>query len=256
MIKVNMILKNFTLATAAIALSVTVMPEKAAIALIGQPHRDPVTTNATNLSNQASNQANQASDQMPIVLPDTGVQDDGWSCGPNSAARVLSYYGHNVDYDIVRSATEQKLFLPQRMRNPITNQWVEVRTGTPPQTLQRVMQRWEGKYVKRSPHTSFEQLIKIVQSGKPAIALVRVGGVKVSYIGTIPYLHWVTVTGADRSRQLIYYTDTNSQSYSLSYQAFQDRWNLGLDRDVSMAIANVLKNNGVVPRTLVWVDRN
>jgi hypothetical protein len=243
----NFTLKNFTpknLATmvASVALAVTLLPENAAIARLGKPHRLLVASSPTN--------------QAPILLPDTGAQDDGWSCGPNSAARVLRYYGHQVDYNTVRDATEQKLFLPQRMRNPFTNQWVEVRTGTPPQTLQRVMQRWEGKYVKRSPHTSFEQLIKIVQSGKPAIALVRVGGLKVSYVGTIPYLHWITVTGVDRSRQVIYYTDTNSQSYSLSYQAFQDRWNLGLDRDVSMAIANVLKNNGVVPRTLVWVDRN
>ena len=233
-------LKSLTFMVAAIALSVTLMPENAAIARLGQPHR-PYRQVVASLP--------------PMVLPDTGAQDDGWSCGPNQAARVLRYYGHQVDYDTVRSATEQKLFLPQKMRNPLTNQWVEVRTGTPPQTLQRVMQRWEGAYVKRSPHTSFEQLIKIVQSGKPAIALVRVGGLRVAYIGTIPYLHWVTVTGIDRSRQLIYYTDTNSQSYTLSYQTFQDKWNLGLEQDVSVAIGNILKNNGVVPRTIVWVDR-
>jgi len=190
-----------------------------------------------------------------IQLPNTGAQDDGWSCGPNSAARLLRYYGHKVDYSIVRAATDKKLFLPQKLRNPLTNQWIEVRTGTPPKTLQQVMQRWEGDRVKQSPRTSLNKLISLVQSGKPAIALVRVGGLTIPYVGAIPYLHWIAVTGVDVQRQQIYYTDTNSQSYSLSYQDFQNRWNLGLDQDVSVAIANILKNNGVEARTIVWVDR-
>jgi hypothetical protein len=117
------------------------------------------------------------------------------------------------------------------------------------------MQRWEGDLVKQSPRTSLNKLISLVQSGKPAIALVRVGGLTIPYVGAIPYLHWIAVTGVDVQRQQIYYTDTNSQSYSLSYQDFQNQWNLGLDQDVSMAIANILKNNGVEARTIVWVDR-
>ncbi|PZU95934.1 MAG: hypothetical protein DCE90_10855 [Pseudanabaena sp.] len=190
-----------------------------------------------------------------MQLPDTGAQNDSWSCGPNSAARLLRYYGHQVDYPMVRAVTDKKLFLPQRLRNPLTNKWIEVRTGTPPKTLQQVMQRWEGDRVKQSPRTNFNKLINLVQSGKPAIALVRVGGLSLPYVGSIPYLHWIAVTGVDTQRQRIYYTDTNSQTYSMSYQDFQAEWNLGLDKDVSVAIANVLKNNGVEPRTIVWIDR-
>jgi len=149
----------------------------------------------------------------------------------------------------------KKLFLPQKFRNPLDNQWIEVRTGTPPQTLQQVMQRWEGDRVKKSPQTSFNRLINLVRSGKPAIALVRVGGLSIPYIGSIPYLHWIVVTGADPQSQQITYTDTNSQTYVLSYQDFQTMWNLGLDRDVSGAIASVLKSNGVEARTIVWVDK-
>jgi hypothetical protein len=92
-------------------------------------------------------------------------------------------------------------------------------------------------------------------AGKPAIALVRVGGLSIPYIGSIPYLHWIVVTGADPKSQQITYTDTNSQTYVLSYQDFQTMWNLGLDRDVSGAIASVLKSNGVESRTIVWVDK-
>jgi hypothetical protein len=190
-----------------------------------------------------------------IRLPDTGMQDDGWSCGPNSAARVLRYYGHDVDYAKVRAVTDRQLLLPQRFRNPLTNQWVEVRTGTPPQTLQKVMQRWEGRYVKQSVNTDLSKLVQLVRSGKPAIALIRVGSLRMPYVGAIPYLHWVTITGADPQQQLIYYTDTNSQSYRLAYNDFARQWDLGLGQDISMAIANILRNHGVQARTIVWVDR-
>jgi Peptidase_C39 like family len=247
--------KDFTLAIAiaipfsAIALTATPIatPTKSAIATLRSPHPKHQLKAAQIAANGSS---------QVIKLPDTGAQDDNWSCGPNSAARLLRFYGHDLDYEMVRAATDMKLFLPQKMRNPLNNQWVEVRTGTPPLTLQQVMQRWEGDRVKRSSQTSFNQLISLVRSGKPAIALIRVGSLAIPYLGSIPYLHWVAVTGADSQLQQIYYTDTNSQNYSLSYPDFQAKWNLGLDRDVSGAIANILKNNGVEARTIVWVDRN
>lgn len=244
-------LKNSTLAIAIVAIAVTVTPAISAITTLNHPHAAPKKSQNKSQDLIATNNGS----SEPIQLPDTGAQNDGWSCGPNSAARVLSYYGHDVNYATVRAATDKKLFLPQKFRNPLNNQWVEVRTGTPPQTLQQVMQRWEGDRVKKSPQTSFNRLVNLVRSGKPAIALVRVGSLTIPYVGAIPYLHWIAVTGADPQTQQIYYTDTNSQDYSLSYQDFQTMWNLGLDRDVSGAIANILKSNGVEARTIVWVDK-
>ena len=253
-----------------IAIALIAMPTTSAIAILSQPHQ-PITTDLTDPTDlEDQSIADPASDpaefsigvpaiarvaSRAIALPDTGVQNDGWSCGPNSAARVLSYYGHRVDYAKVRSLTDSKLFLPQRFRNPLNNQIIEVRTGTPPQTLKQVMQRWEGDRVKQASKSSFERLTNLVQSGKPAIALVRVGSLPLPYLGTIPYLHWIVVTGIDAQNQKIYYTDTDSLSYTLSYAEFRSRWDLGLDRDISMAIANVLKTNGVQPRTLIWIDR-
>ena len=244
-----------------IAIALIAMPTASAIATLSQTHQ-PITTN---LDDQAIADPAEFSIGLPAIakvttsraisLPDTGAQNDGWSCGPNSAARVLSYYGHRVDYAKVRSLTDSKLFLPQKIRNPLNNQWIEVRTGTPPQTLKQVMQRWEGDRVKHSSKNSFERLTNLVQSGKPAIALVRVGSLPLPYLGTIPYLHWIVVTGIDSQNQKIYYTDTDSQVYTLSYAEFRARWDLGLDRDVSVAIANVLQTNGIQPRTLIWVDR-
>ena len=241
-------LKNSTLAIATIAIAVTVTPAMSAITTLNRPH-------GSKKPQDKSQDLVATGSSASIQLPDTGAQNDSWSCGPNSAARILRYYGHDVNYATVRAATDKKLFLPQKFRNPLDNQWIEVRTGTPPQTLQQVMQRWEGDRVKKSPQTSFNRLINLVRSGKPAIALVRVGGLSIPYIGSIPYLHWIVVTGADPQSQQITYTDTNSQTYVLSYQDFQTMWNLGLDRDVSGAIASVLKSNGVEARTIVWVDK-
>ena len=247
-------LKNLTFAIASVAISTTVTPATSAIATLSRPHARQNLQQSIDTNEQPLIATSGTSE--PIQLPDTGAQNDGWSCGPNSAARILRYYGHDVDYADVRAATDKKLFLPQRMRNPFNNQWIEVRTGTPPLTLQQVMQRWEGDRVKRSEQTSFNKLINLVRSGNPAIALIRVGNFSIPYVGSIPSLHWVAVTGADSQSQQIYYTDTNSQAYSMSYQDFQTQWNLGLDKDVSSAIANILKNNGVVARTLVWVERS
>ena len=249
--------KNITLVIASMAIAVTVTPTTSAIATLKNPH----LANSKDADNKDQNLIaagrSQLARSQPMQLPDTGAQNDSWSCGPNSAARVLRYYGHDVDYAMIRATTDKKLFLPQRMRNPFTNQWIEVRTGTPPLTLQQVLQRWEGDRVKRSSQTSFDKLISLVRSGKPAIALVRVGNLSIPYVGSIPTLHWIVVTGADSGQ--IYYTDTNSQAYSLSYQDFQTKWNLGLDkngldRGVSGAIANVLRSNGVEARTLIWID--
>ena len=242
-------LKNSTLAIATIAIAVTVTPAMSAITTLNRPH------GASKKPQDKSQDLVATGSSASIQLPDTGAQNDSWSCGPNSAARILRYYGHDVNYATVRAVTDKKLFLPQKFRNPLNNQWVEVRTGTPPITLQQVMQRWEGDRVKRSPQTNFNQLVKLVRSGKPAIALVRVGSLAIPYLGSIPYLHWIVLTGADPQRQQIYYTDTNSQTYFLSYADFQTKWNLGLDRDVSGAIASILKNNGVEARTIVWVDK-
>jgi len=254
--------KSITLVFTGLVIALTITPPPSAIATLHRPHPKLEKKSPPNPEPNliATADTSQGTSQI-IELPDTGAQNDEWSCGPNSAARVLRYYGHNVDYAIVRAATDKKLFLPEKIRNPFTNQWIDVRTGTPPLTLQQVMQRWEGDRVKRSAKSNFNRMINMVRSGKPVIALIRVGGFKVAYIGSIPYLHWIAITGADSQLQQIYYTDTNSQNYAISYQDFQSKWNLGLDQNgldkaMSGAITNILKNNGVEPRTIVWVDRN
>jgi hypothetical protein len=93
-------LKNSTLTIATIAIAITTTPSTSAIATLGRPH------GATNKLQSKSQEliATKLSSQ-PMELPDTGAQNDGWSCGPNSAARILRYYGHDVNYATVRTST-------------------------------------------------------------------------------------------------------------------------------------------------------
>jgi hypothetical protein len=216
-------------------------------------------TTLTPLSQDAIAQAQQESDRLQrkeqqyLSLPDTGSQNDSWSCGPNSAARVLKFYGHDVDYAIVRAATEKNFILPEQIKNPLDNSWVNIRTGTTPKVLQKVMQRWEGDKVKVARNVEFADLLSLLEKGKPVIGLIRVGSFKVPLFGTAPYLHWIAITGFDRAQQLIYYTDTNGQDAAITYAEFNEKWNLGSN---GSTVGAILKGNGVEPRTVVWVDRS
>ncbi|MFN5729713.1 MAG: hypothetical protein ACK48D_24015, partial [Pseudanabaena sp.] len=120
-------LKNSTLAITTIAIAVTVTPAISAVTTLNRPHAAAKKSQDKSQDLVATNGSSE-----PIQLPDTGAQNDSWSCGPNSAARILRYYGHDVNYATVRAATDKKLFLPQKFRNPLDNRWIEVRTGTPP----------------------------------------------------------------------------------------------------------------------------
>lgn len=210
------------------------------------------------ISKEAIAQAQQEIDRLnrkekqQIALPDTGAQNDSWSCGPNSAARVLKFYGHDVDYAIVRAATEKNFIFPEQIKNPFDNTWVNIRTGTTPKVLQKVMQRWEGNNVKIAKNVELANLLGLLEAGKPVIGLIRVGSFNLPLVGTAPYLHWVAITGFDRPQSLIYFTDTNGQDVAISYDEFMEKWNLGSD---GKAVNAILKSNGVEPRTIVWVDR-
>lgn len=57
-------------------------------------------------------QVSRSDGYVSISLPSKGNQDDNWSCGPNSVARVLAFYGHNVNYNTVRSAVNREFMLP------------------------------------------------------------------------------------------------------------------------------------------------
>lgn len=186
-------------------------------------------------------------------LPDTGSQNDNWSCGPNSAARLLRFYGHNVDYNQVRSAVDKEYMLPASIKKPWGGR-VDIRTGTTPHVLRDVMKRWEGDKVKLERKADFGKLMSLLREGKPVIALLRVGSIppSVTLSGTWPAMHWVAVTGFNEQNKLIYYTDTNSQKYQMSYDDFMGQWNWSVGQGFA---SEALWKNGVQTKTIVWVDR-
>jgi len=180
-----------------------------------------------------------------LVLPAVDPQSDRWSCGPNSATRLLRFYGHEVNYNQLKQITAQKLLFVAKFRGQ------EIGTGTPPRVLQSVISVWEKDNAKLQQNSQLSDLLQVLAQNKPVIALVRVGNISLGKL-TIPALHWITVTGFDPQTEVIYYTDTNSQNYQISYAEFDQQWQLNLSENPVTAI---LRLHGVIPRTFVWVDR-
>ena len=180
-----------------------------------------------------------------LILPAVAPQSDRWSCGPNSATRLLQFYGHAVNYSQLKQVTAKKLLFVATIRGQ------EISTGTPPRVLQSVISVWEKDHTKLKQNAQLPDLLQVLAQNKPAIALVRVGNISLGKL-TIPALHWITVTGFDPQSELIFYTDTNSQNYQISYAEFDHQWQLNLSKNPVTAL---LRLHGVVPRTFVWVDR-
>jgi hypothetical protein len=207
-------------------------------------------------------------------LPKQSNQDDTWTCGANSASRVLKYFGHNVSYPDVRGVAQNDHgIIPTevcvgggKVCLPFTDVCTEkpkkcfntgeFKTGLEPDEVRQVLARWEGGNAKLSTRASFEELKARIQEGKPVLTLLRVGSFKPAggIFGTWPEMHWVTVHGFNETTQDIYYTDTqdNSVVRQQSYSEFQGQW----DWSIGDGLANeTIWGKGVRPKTMVWVDR-
>ncbi|NEZ54185.1 C39 family peptidase, partial [Adonisia turfae] len=207
-----------------------------------------------------------SNDYVWMDMPQTGNQNDNWSCGPTSAARVINFYGHNVNRNTLVSAVNREFIIPPSFRvpaptliDPSRTRKVDVRTGTTPHVLRDVMKQWEGDNVKLERRASFNKLLGLLRDGKPVVVLLRVGTIDpgatpvgISFSGTWPEMHWVTVHGFSADEEKIYYTETNGKTYQYSYRDFQSKW----DWRVGAGLANeALFANGVEPKTMIWVDR-
>lgn len=56
-------------------------------------------------------------DYVWMDMPQTGNQDDNWSCGPTSAARVINFYGHDVNRDTLVNAINRDLLFHRESKN-------------------------------------------------------------------------------------------------------------------------------------------
>jgi hypothetical protein len=199
------------------------------------------------------------SDPIVDAISITGVptdqpQTDDWSCGPNSAARVLRYYGYDVSYSAARAYRLYHTDLIDR-----------VKMGTTPGTLLEVMQHWKGdtQLVERADiGAGLEPIFAALAQGRPVIALVNptggehdVGSVEVlgqEIItgGHLPdSLHWLVVTGFDRAAQTFTIVNTNGAVETWSFDTFYQRWNWSAGGAVGDFLTGTL---GVKERTFLY----
>ena len=179
-----------------------------------------------------------------IDLPDTGAQgNNGWACGPNSAARCLRKYGHGVDFNSVMRDMEAGRYAIEKIDC--------LRIGSTPHYLRDSMKKWEGDRVKLERNSNLDRLVGLVREGKPVIALIRNGTIK-SPFGKAPNLHWICVTGYDDRSGAVHITDTDGSKDWVVKDDFLRQWNWHVGAG---AVAEALYHNGVYSSTIVWIDR-
>jgi hypothetical protein len=196
-------------------------------------------------------------------------------CGPNSGARVMRYYGYPAHMAGLQSQFDAM--------DPVLSQ---VNLGAPPADLASIMKDAGYQDAFYEKGTSLDRILELLRSGKPVVAMVRVGTINIDYhskwdhFGTshgiggelgsvlnrlggsaghyaddvvtkmaLPELHWIALNGYDPVKQTISYTDTDGNEYSFSYSDFLAHWNWSTGDAVA---GELLHSRGVDPGSIVY----
>ena len=93
------------------------------------------------------------------------------------------------------------------------------------------------------------EVLDLLASGKPVIALVNVAGRPTCGLRNLPTaLHYVVVTGYNRVNQTVTFMDTSGYQGSWSFAEFDARWNW----QCSGVPGAFLDGLGVHPRTIIY----
>jgi len=167
--------------------------------------------------------------QKRIVLPAVKTQDDDWSCGINSATRVLKFHGHNVNYDQMREIRKKKFQIPLVNRLPFARGSTPLyRLGTRPGGVVELLKIHRRNSYSET-QSSLSRIKQLLRFNRPVIALIRPSDRKINLAFgkklTLPSLHWIVVSGYDQKLKRIYYYDTyaNDERY-YSEDRFMERW--------------------------------
>jgi hypothetical protein len=185
-----------------------------------------------------------------LYLDGEQPQDDGNSCGPNSAARVLRYYAFHASY-----ADVKQLF---HKADPVLS---SIGLGAPAANLADIMQQFG--YQATAARVHVERVLELVASGKPVVALIRVGtvelgsasplpglvGTMLKQAGSWPALHWIAVQGFDRARGLVYFTDTDGGHHQMTFAEFEHAFNWTCASNLANRL---LDGAGVNPGSIVY----
>src|SRR5262245_10302558 len=183
-------------------------------------------------------------ERVEISVPGGSPQNDDWSCGPNSAARLLRSYGVNVTYSQLKADAQNASIISK------------YGLGTPPPSLQEIMKKYKSDIHLQSG-ASFQTVLDRLGEGRPVVALLGWGETEIP----VPYpwnpfntdiapetLHYVCLTGFDMSTSTIFYTDTNGAAKSMSFGAFQQKWNWPGDG----VPYEFLEGIGAKKKTILW----
>lgn len=207
----------------------------------------------------AANEKPQPKYKASIELPDMDeFQETDVDCGPHSAARVLRWLGYDQGGDIYGT-------LQRTRTSGLDGIPLATGLGTTPQYLAEligIMTGERGKvHIERGAY--FSRLKEILMSGKPVIALVRIGtaGNDSWYKPTYPLLHWIVVTGFDDNTKEVYFKNIgNNYSYSVPYSSFlastagasDFTWTWRVGRGGPAA---ALEGAGATSSTFLWIDQ-
>jgi Ca2+-binding RTX toxin-like protein len=181
-------------------------------------------------------------EHVEITVPGGNKQKNNWSCGPNSAWRLLSSYGISVSYE--------QLQLDAKKQNIITTYGL----GTPGPSLLAVLKKYRASSQLKMD-ANFQDILDRLGEGRPVIALIGWGVVPVPSpnifkpIDFVPEkLHYICLTGFDMAENELYYTDTNGEAKTMSFEEFQNKWDWTAD---GFAYEG-LKALGVNKQTMLW----
>ncbi|MBL8207947.1 MAG: hypothetical protein JNM09_27180 [Blastocatellia bacterium] len=193
--------------------------------------------------------------RIALDIPYVEPQNDDWSCGPNSAARFLKFYGWDASYPGIRRAAAATM--PQLLR--------DMEVGTTPHALRDTIKPYRPEIVLKRG-TNLTEIISALYQRKPVIALLRVGSIKLKLVGertivgrvlgddlnphvTAPALHWVVIYGLDENARSLLIQDTNGGTYPISYDKFNDQWNWSVGSGV---VKEAIDAEGVTTRTILY----
>jgi len=182
-------------------------------------------------------------EHVEITVPSDSPQTNGWSCGPNSASRLLRSYGFT-------SATYGALMVAAQKTNIMT----EFGLGTPPPYLLQVLQKYRASSQLESG-ADFNDVLARLGEGRPVIALIGWGSRPVPSpdplkpIDLVPEaLHYICLTGYDLTDGKLYFTDTNGEAGEMTFAKFQEYWNWTADGLAYDGLAAL----GIKKQTILW----
>ncbi|WP_435008999.1 C39 family peptidase [Tundrisphaera lichenicola] len=153
---------------------------------------------------------------VPVGTP----QITGYTCGPNSAMRLLMAYGFRLSGV---AENEQASSIYKLMRNFARTEGLltNLGFGTSPAALRDALRNVRPS-TQLEQGVSIDRVLQLLEQGRPVIALIRVPG-SVWVGGSFPMLHYVTLRGFDRGTQQVLIND-NGQERSQDIAGFRAQW--------------------------------